>query len=286
MRDGRIGVVVFAAAAFWSSLGWAAPACGMRAAQMRQALERVAKSTTAGELQLPSSAPGWLQELVEAFRGEPDATKRAVLVANSWPRAIGEPCRESFARAFADTASLDGPAKMDKLQRSIPDALLACKCQGADPEAIEVLALLGLHAGERRGDVAAPSAPPGAGPPAAKARASAAPDIEKLIRKRGSLYRLARGDAGATCQRSQFRPGRKPGKGRIGAYDYEYADGTLTLSGPSGGDVGLGCFFSARLAPAGADAVMIDGEKVFLTPAACEAARGAPPEPVKHECMW
>ena len=67
-----------------------------------------------------------------------------------------------------------------------------------------------------------------------------------------------------------------------------FSDGAA-LSGPSGRDIGLGCFFNTRIGPAGPDAVTIDREKVYLTPAACETARAAAPTPtesVKHLCPW
>jgi hypothetical protein len=255
----------------------ATPECQTRAAEMRDELHRTSNRLT-GAIEIPSMLADWARDVVRRYEAEKDPTRRAALIADAWPKAIGT-CKEPFARAFSEGAGLSPTERVAHLQRAIPDAFLACQCGGADPDALEVLMAmavrdLAIEQKHRTTEIE---------------RAAAPGKLEAVMRKRGALFRIVdAGDSGPRCERTQFRPGRTPWKGRLGTFDYQYADGTLTLSGPTGRNIGLGCFFNARVGPAGGDAVTIDREKVFLTPAACEAARAAapPPPPVKHLCPW
>jgi len=261
----------------------ASPECEARTAEMREELKRQAKGVR-GPIEVPSLVGDGLRDLVRRYEAEKDIVRRAVLIGEGWPKAIGA-CKEPFARAFADSATLEPRPKALHLIRAIPDAFLACGCDGADPDALEVLMAMSIREVAREMSIERQQRETTEG------RAAATRTLDELIRKRGSLYKLQVHGQDVSCERWQFRPGRKLSKGRFATgglgYDYEYADGTLTLSGPSGGGIAMGCFFKARVGPAGPDSLTIDGERVFLTPAGCETARGAdPPAPVKHLCPW
>ena len=249
---------------------------------MRDELERVSKRP-AGPIEVPSMLADWVRDLVRRYQAEKDPAKRAVLVADAWPKAFAA-CPEPFARAFADAAALEPRPKVDHLKRALPEAFLACNCEGIDPDAIEVLMaisardiLTGVRAEQRQQATEA-------------ARAAGVKALGDVIRKGGALHRVVGKGTELRCERFPFRPGRKPGKGRQGAFDYEYADGTLTLSGPNAPGIGMGCFFKLRVASSRPDALLLAGDKVseavYLTPAACEAALARHPEPVTHLCPW
>ena len=253
----------------------ATPDCEARTTEMRDELQRTSNRLT-GSIEIPSMVADWVRELVRRYEAEKDATRRATLISDAWSKAIGA-CKEPFARAFAGAAPLEPLAKVQHLQRALPDAFLACGCAGADADALEVVSAMAardLVRAQKQGDAEAE-------------RAAAPKKLEDVMRKGAAFYRIVVANGKPSrCARSRFRPGKSPWKGRLADFDYQYADGMLTLSGPTGKDIGMGCFYNARVGGAGPDAVTIDKEKVFLTPAACEAARATPPEPVKHLCPW
>jgi hypothetical protein len=143
------------------------------------------------------------------------------------------------------------------------------------------------------GVVSARAAVDDARPAPAPADAAARRSLGNLIRTGGTMYRIASGRAGPECVPWRFQPGHRTGRGQlVGAgltYQYEWSDERLTLSGPAGERIGLGCFLNARVgaASAGAGAVTVDRETCYLSKNACETAgRAAAPAPVKHECRW
>jgi len=254
----------------------ATPECDARAAKMREELQRSSKRLT-GPIEVPSRVADWVRDLVRRYEAEKDPAKRSLLIAGAWPKAFGT-CAVPFGHAFAGAAPLDPPAKVAHLQRAIPEALVTCNCTGADADAIEAVMAMAVRdimrdQTQRDADVD---------------RAAAPKKLEDVIRKGGSLYRvIVESGQPPRCERERFRHGKSPLSGRLGAFDYQYADGTLMLNGPKGKSVGLGCFFNGRVTGGGTpDAVLIDHEKVYFTPAACAAARAAPPAPVKHLCPW
>jgi len=254
----------------------ATPECDARAAEMREELQRSSRHLT-GPIEVPSMVADWVRDLVRRYEAEKDPAKRSLLIAGAWPKAFGS-CPAPFGHAFSGAAPLDPAGKVAHLQRALPEALVTCNCTGADADAIEVvmaMAVRDIMREQKQHDDEVD-------------RAAAPKKVEDVIRKGGSLYRLVV-EAGQPprCERERFRHGKSPLSGRLGAFDYRYADGTLTLNGPKGKSIGLGCFFTARVSGAGTpDAALIDHEKVYFTPAACEAARKAPPAPVKHLCPW
>jgi hypothetical protein len=261
---------------FCASARAATPGCDARAGEMREQLQHSSKHLT-GPIEVPSRGADWVRDLVRRYEAEKDPAKRSLLIAGAWPKAFGT-CPAPFGHAFSGAAPLDPAAKVAHLQRALPEALVTCNCTGADADAIEVvmaMAVRDIMREQNQHD-------------AEVDRAAAPKKVEDVIRKGGSLYRLlVETGQPPRCTRERFRHGKSPLSGRLGAFDYQYADGTFTLNGPKGKSIGLGCFFNARVSSAGTpDAVLIDHEKVYLTPAACEAARKAPPAPVKHLCPW
>jgi len=261
----------------------ATPECEARTAEMRDELERTSKQA-AGSIEVPSMLADWARDLVRRFDAEKDASKRAMLIGEAWPKAFSG-CKEPFARAFADAAAMEPAAKVKHLKRAIPDAFLACGCEGADPDAIEVLMAMAsrdllrdARADQRKRNVEV-------------ARAAGVKKLAEVIRKKGSLYRIVRQEKTLQCGRWRFRPGRSALKGLLDGpvpMKYEYwLDGTLELT-----DTYFSCFFRLSVASSRPDALLLAGYKVaeamYLTPAACDAALAATPapEPVKHDCGW
>jgi hypothetical protein len=265
--------------------------CPVRSAQLRQSFAH-----PPAEVRPPPLAAQWLYDLVRAFNAEADPTRRATLLGQGWSHAIGG-CQEPFTRAFAESAGLAARAKLEHLKQAIPQAVLDCHCQGADVGAVETLMLLALHDQETRDKAAAPRAGAGgddARPAPAADDTAARRALGSLIRSGGTLYRIAAGQSGRACVPWRFRPGHRTSRGRLVggglSYDYEWNEQRLTLSGPAGNKIALGCFLNARVGAAGSEAgaVTVDGEACYLSKNACEAAgrAAAGATPVKHECQW
>src|SRR6185436_6007410 len=129
--------------------------CDARVAEMRRRIDDFPARVV-----VPESAPQWLRSVASDLETEKrerpvDRERaRAALAAWAWPQALGA-CRDTFTKVVEGQTTRGIGYWSDDLVRALQAGVLACRCEGVDVDALELLMLVILQR-----PVEQPKAPP------------------------------------------------------------------------------------------------------------------------------